>query len=161
MGHTVYDNRFFNKKELTQLGIDGLSSPDNEGSTEILIEGTLYAYYSTLTSHDVYLAYVEYVFSFLLNNPNISFVGYYVDDVELSDDVYVKESTTLNDFKQIGANFLIFYSDNDTNSGKTNAYELLFSFSEEKVTLTKYFSDSFTYNFDFGIRTDKTINIVV
>ena len=108
--YVFYSNRFFSEKELRTLTLDALPVPTTNGDTRLGIKSNRYAFYAAIDSTQDYSSYVNSVFTYLLTNSDITYVGYLVDAADLSSTVFVKHSDDIDDYQTNENDFLFYYT---------------------------------------------------
>jgi len=158
--YVFYSNRFFSEKELRTLMLDELPVPTTNGDTRLGIKSNQYTFFATIDSEQDYVSYVNSVFTYLLTNSDITYVGYLVDAADFSSTVFVRHSDDIDDYQTTGDAFLFYYTKVEIGDETVKAYELTFGFSLEPMTNGDIFSNDFLFNFIFGVGMFRTISIM-
>lgn len=98
-------NQFFQSKTLSKYGLNTLNPIQTDGSEAYLsiVDNEERNYYCNVESQEVANQYGFYVFSFLQNSLDVSFIGYSVDpmnesNIERFSKRYVKGSSSFDDY---------------------------------------------------------------
>jgi len=148
-------NTFVETSTLKKLSLQNMKGVDNNYSRVNYCSENLIDYYSRVSNFNDFIDYSNYILSFLLSSPYISYVGYNSNviadhSVLLYDEIYLSTSSELQKYMYSGM-FDSFYGNKETNMNFEYQFYFLSklpsSFKErDSIKVSRINLSWFTYN---------------